>query len=143
MTGEKILYDYAISWLGRWYRWGGDDPGGIDCSGLCIEILTAMGAWPPGKDARAIDLYRHFATRADRGRLGLGALCFYGKSLDAISHVGFALDRHFILEAGGGGASTVNAEIAAKQNAMVRVRPVLHRADFLEALMPRYKYLSG
>ena len=43
---QKAVLDYAYSFLGTPYRWGGDDPlTGIDCSGLALEVLKAAGIY--------------------------------------------------------------------------------------------------
>ena len=78
------LYDFALSFWGRSYIWGGDGSadyeGGVDCSGLLQLILETARLDPPG-DQTADSLYRHFLEEG-RGTLnhgGLGALVFYGE----------------------------------------------------------------
>lgn len=40
---RKIATKVAWSFIGKWYKWGGDDPSGFDCSGFVIEILIGYG----------------------------------------------------------------------------------------------------
>jgi cell wall-associated NlpC family hydrolase len=36
-----VALEYAWTFLGTWYSWGGDDPSGIDCSGFTGEVMQA------------------------------------------------------------------------------------------------------
>lgn len=137
-----LLYDYAISMLGKPYIWGGDDPiRGFDCSGLAIEILTAFGVLPKGYDTTAHGLYLRFK---DTSRVilsaELGDLAFYGRQ-DRITHVGFCMDNHFMIEAGGGGSKTKTEQDAADQNAYIRIRPIRSRKDLIG--FSRIDYSAG
>jgi cell wall-associated NlpC family hydrolase len=134
----KLLYDYALSFLGQPYRWGGDDPiDGYDCSGLVQEILASVGADPAG-DQTAQTLFEYFRRQGRISGPALGALAFYGQNRNAITHVAFCLDRYRVIEAGGGGSKTTTREEAAKQNAFVRVRTFTHRKDLVAIWMPEY-----
>ncbi len=138
----QLTKDYAMRFVGLPYRWGGDDPiNGFDCSGLTIEILQSKGLLPRGFDAPAKGLYNHFLKQAGTvvGLRNLGALAFFGKSINEITHVGFMLDEKRMLEAGGGGSATTNDQTAANQNAFVRVRPLTWRKDLVAILMPNYE----
>src|SRR3990172_6729299 len=117
------LLEYAKSFIGLPYRWGGDDPiEGMDCSGLVQEILASVGMDPPG-DQTAQKLYDHFSLHGKIGVYGeelVGALAFFGPDNKHISHVAFCIDQYRMIEAGGGGSQTKTREDAAKQNAFVR-----------------------
>lgn len=134
----RILYDYAMSFVGQPYRWGGDDPiHGYDCSGLVQEILESCGVDPKG-DQTAQGLYDYFEKRGHWNRIMLGALAFFGKDAKHITHVGFCLDPYRMIEAGGGGSKTKTREDAAKSNAYVRVRPLDSRKDLVAIIRPSY-----
>ncbi len=139
MQPSQVLYDYAMSFAGVLYRWGGDDPTGIDCSGLCIEILQGVGVLPRGFDSTAGGLW-NFAAFAREPKPQLGSLVFFGQPA-AVTHVGFCLNELLMLEAGGGGSKTLTAEDAAKQNAFVRVRPIRGwRSDVVGFRLPTYPW---
>lgn len=142
---DKILYDYAMSFVGLPYIWGGDDPiYGFDCSGLVIELMQSCGLFPHGQDTTAQGLFDYFehgkATYASGA--SFGSLIFYGKSVTKISHVGFALDQYRVLEAGGGGSSTHDQDAAAMRNAYIRIRPIDHRKDRQAILKPFYRVMG-
>ena len=44
----RRFYAYKLAWkyIGKFYKWGGDDPSGFDCSGFVIEILKSVGILP-------------------------------------------------------------------------------------------------
>lgn len=134
---ERIR-EYAFCFVGLPYIWGGDDPiNGFDCSGLAQEILAAFGIKPAG-DNNAQSLYNYFVKNSQPDIFDCGAIAFYGKDLQSISHVAVMIDGLTIIEAGHGGPSTLTREDAIKQNAYVRLRTVKYRGDFLAVLMPRY-----
>ena len=137
---DKVLYDYCLSFLGKPYIWGGDDPIiGYDCSGLVQEILHSVGALDTNDDLTAQGLYDYFEHKAPH-MIGcqFGALVFYGESVLKITHVAFGLDAYRIIEAGGGGRSNINPSDAAANNAFVRIRPVGRRVDKVAVLKPQY-----
>ncbi len=138
----RLLKQYALSFLGKPYHWGGNDPNeGFDCSGLVIEILQSCGMLPHRYDATAQMLYDRF--RDDEIKLGvqmpkLGDLVFFGRSKNHITHVGFMLDSKRMLEAGGGGSNIKSLEDAIKHDAFIRIRPIDVRSDLVAVVKPRY-----
>lgn len=141
---SRIIYDYALQFVGTPYRWGGDSvPAGFDCSGLVLEVLKAAGEWPLKEDTTAQGIFDHFKDRSSHDVRHFASLYFYGASQRAITHVAFGLSPYLLLEAGGGGSATVNRDVAAKQNAAVRIRPVSRfRSDLVAVLLPSYSYIG-
>lgn len=134
-----VLIEYAWKMVGKPYIWGGDDPIlGFDCSGLVIELLKAVGEFPLHMDANAQGLYYHFEAKGKIGHAEMGALVFYGKDLNSITHVSMIIEDGFVLEAGGGGSKTKTVDDAIKQNAFIRVRPLNHRQDIVAIIYPPY-----
>lgn len=110
--------------------WGGDDPSGIDCSGLVQECLKSVGKNPPGGDKTADDIYRAMLNDRSKIRPTKGAILFFGTD-DRITHIAIAIDNAFMIEAGGGGSNTKSEKAAWAQNAWVRVRPIDSRPDLV------------
>lgn len=134
----RLLVEYAMTFVGQPYRWGGDDSiDGFDCSGLAQELLASVGMDPPG-DQTAQALYNHFERQGERNVYLAGALAFYGQSVTKITHVAMLVDQYRVVEAGGGGSKTLSKADAASQNAYVRLRPVNHRKDLIAVIRPLY-----
>lgn len=134
---QATFVQSCLTFLGLPYIWGGDDPiKGFDCSGLAQELLAMIGLDPVG-DQTAQGLYHHFKSRSVEGPRQAGTLCFYGSSIQKITHVAVLIDDLTIIEAGGGGSKTVDAESAARQNAYVRLRPFNHRKDLIAVVTPK------
>lgn len=129
------LIEYAKSFVGTPYKWGGQNPNGMDCSGLVIEILDSVGAAPDGcRTAQQLhDFHKGFPQRR-----GAGVLAFFGKDAKSIHHVGFMIDEVRMIESAPGGANIETKEDADKANAFVRIRPYFRRNDFLAGYSPIY-----
>lgn len=128
--GQALLY--ARAFIGQPYRWGGDDPiHGFDCSGLVIEILTAVGILPHRYDATASQL---LATLTALGAVTLesvkpGAVVFFRNTAGDLIHVELGIEAGLMLGASGGGSSTDDIEDAAAKNAFVKIRPAGYRLE--------------
>lgn len=135
----KLLIEYAKTFLGINYLWGGNTPmGGMDCSGFIQEVLVSVNMDPPGRQ-NAQQLYDHFSMRAvSSGNMEAGALVFYGKSRDEVSHVAMLINPHQVIEAGGGGGNVRDVSSAIKEQAFIRIRPFGHRKDVIDILLPNY-----
>lgn len=134
----QLLKEYALSFVGIPYKWGGSHPvEGYDCSGLVQELLASAGIDPPG-DQTAQALFNHFEKNATWNARSLGSLAFFGASVSSISHVAMLLDPYRMIEAGGGGSKTLTPADAVRDNAFVRVRLVSSRRDLVAVLKPNY-----
>lgn len=138
MEIKKIIEAYALSFLQKPYIWGGDDFLGVDCSGLCVEILKAAGVFV-GDDMNAQALWNHYGKLPARP-VDFGALLFFGKSAAEITHVTFALSSTHYLGAEGGRSTTTSVEQAAKDNAFVKVRPIAYRGKPVAVAFPPYPW---
>ncbi len=139
-----MLIDYAMQFVGKPYKYGGNNPmqGGMDCSGYVCEIFRFAGVVGNKEDLTASGLYLKFEHTGTHGIRGPGVLAFFGPSLTNITHVAFMVDAYRILEAGGGDSSTDTIEEAAARNAMVRGRTLAYRGDLVGTLKPRYSTIG-
>ena len=109
---------------------------GYDCSGLVQELYAMVGA-DPEFDQTAQLLYDHFKDKSITGPRDTGALVFYGRDINSITHVGMIIEGQTIIEAGGGNSKTLDLNAAGLQNAYVRLRPFNRRSDVVAVLMPK------
>lgn len=118
----------ALSYLGTFYSWGGDDPSGFDCSGLVIEILKSVGCLPREGDWTAHQLAVVFSDVAvdapDEGCL----VFWWDAAGKKIVHVEYCLNAYLAIGASGGGSKTRTMADAIKHNAFVKIRPIASRA---------------
>jgi cell wall-associated NlpC family hydrolase len=143
MTFQVIL-NYAYSFLGTPYRWGGDDPmTGIDCSGLALEVLKAAGIYKGSFDTTAQGIHDDLIKRGlavVTKQPDVLCLAFYGKSGKEITHVGVCVSPTHMIEAGGGGSKVIDLKTASDANAYVRIRPLDHRSDIVSVLEVNYPW---
>lgn len=88
------VIDYLINTP---YLWGGKSNWGIDCSGLSQLLMLSQNIILPRDAYQQADL----GDTISFGNHQLGDLAFFGKSRNAITHVGFILDANTILHAYG------------------------------------------
>ena len=125
MSPRDLALRVAWHYLGTPYRWGGDDPSGLDCSGLVIEVLQSAGVFPRGQDTTADGLMRKYEPKAAPEPADL---IFWRTSGSRAFHVGIVIDpRTHYLGAEGGGSRTKTEGDAWAQNAYVCVRPIASR----------------
>lgn len=121
---REAIVLYAHKFLALPYEWGGDGRKnkGFDCSGLILEVLWSVGLMKGVKDATAQDIYSNFKLKNDGIHIQQhGNLIFFGKGLNAITHIGITINSFQYIEAGGGDSTNVAG--------MVRIRPLSHRSD--------------
>jgi cell wall-associated NlpC family hydrolase len=81
---------FALGQLGAPYRWGGDGPGGFDCSGLTRAAYRAAGITLPRSAQAQFNAGPPFGP--DRP-IQAGDLVFFGAGASAVSHVGLVVGR--------------------------------------------------
>lgn len=129
MTQRELYLKILWQYYGTPYRWGGDDPSSIDCSGLKVEALQSVGILARGEDASADMLYRMFPAIM-RHELEPGDLVFWLNSRAKAIHVGSVIENiGYYMGAEGGGSSTQTLADAWGGNAFVKVRPIESRGD--------------
>lgn len=130
------LYQLALNDRGIWYKWGGNTPFGIDCSGYVVKELKCIGLLPEHYDGTSRDLYDLYKKYIVKEPF-VGCLVFYGQP---VNHVMICLDNMFAIGAINGGKHLKKNVItiqtwfqwliaAVKSNAFVEVRPINYRKD--------------
>ena len=120
--------DYIKRYSGLWYKWGGDDPKGFDCSGLAIEFLKAAGLLPRKFDTTAQGLWERYQTHEVK-EPSRGCLVFWhGGNKDKAIHVEIMLNSQQAIGASGGGSKTQTESDAMRDNAFIKVRTIKSRS---------------
>jgi len=141
MGKRRIVTEYALRLCGTPYKWGGETPlDGFDCSGFAQECLRAVGLQPP-RDMTSAELRTHFQsftiakpTKDSVVDIPPCALVFYGRT--RITHVGVSIGHGLMVEAGGGTSKTNTLKDAIRDEAFVRIRPILRRNDLVAVVDP-------
>lgn len=137
---RELFLSVLWSFQGTLYRWGGDDPSGVDCSGLMVEGLHAVGAIGMSVDLAANSIFTGFQKfyRAEPVR---GAMAFWrrpgGKRM---IHVEGCLDAHYSIGARGGGSATTDVDAAVIANAFVKVSPIFGRSAELAGFIDLFTH---
>lgn len=131
MTERERFVAYAMTFLHQWYRWGGDDPSGFDCSGFVIECCKAWGLLPRHGDWTADGLWRRWKEDQETYEIvpRAGCLVFFGAH--SATHIEIAINSWQTIGASGGGSRTLTIEDAIRDNAFIKVRPINSRSDLL------------
>ena len=91
--GAAGVLDYAASYLGTPYAYGGSGPGGFDCSGFTSYVFKHFGI----NLSRSADAQYANGTPVTQAELQPGDLVFFRCNGGKIDHVGiFVSDRTFI-----------------------------------------------
>lgn len=112
-------------YIGKWYRWGGDDPDGFDCSGLAMEYLKSLGVMSRKSDFNAQQIAEKMTTSRSLADYNFGDLIFFGTDRTHITHVEICVSKYLSIGASGGGSKTITAADAARDNAWIKIRPII------------------
>jgi len=131
MTQREIALQVAFRYLGQWYKWGGDDPQGFDCSGFIIECFKSAHMLPREGDWTAASLAEFFRDAPKIQAVNMlkpGHIVFWG-SPPRYVHIEMVYENYgggrvVTIGASGGGSRTVNESDAIRDNAFIKIRPV-------------------
>lgn len=124
-TKRRQILDYALSWEGTLYQWGGDcahNPGhyGFDCSHFVWTVYEKFGLM--NKYMVSKDIYKSFCIPIEEKDLKAGDLVFYSndEQPENIRHVGIYAEGGTVISAMG------NSEITSIGEARKRKKAVVH-----------------
>ena len=91
------LEEIALSFLNSPYLWGGKTKFGTDCSGFVQSVFKIYGKILPR------DSYQQalIGTEVNLENSKAGDLAFFGKKIDAITHVGIVISNKRIIHSSG------------------------------------------
>jgi cell wall-associated NlpC family hydrolase len=117
--GAGAAVAYATAQLGTPYRWGGEGPGGFDCSGLVQAAYAVVGIRLPRVAQQQYDT----GPRLPAGMPLLpGDLVFFGTSPTHVTHVGMVVSPGLMVDAPYTGA-VVRIEPYARPTYLGATRP--------------------
>lgn len=126
---REFIVNLAMKFQGIPYIWGGSNPHvGFDCSGFIIWILQVFNVLPSGDWTAAG--FRSIFVVTDNPQPG--DLVLYGKP--NITHIMMYTGNNTCIGGSGGDHTTVDEKSAKAKNAMVKIKPVGYRSDFVEFL---------
>lgn len=127
---RELALQYAWKYLGTWYKWGGDDPDGFDCSGFMVEVLTGVGLLPRRSDFNAQQLFNKFSKNKVEVPYE-GCLVYWGKDNRSVIHVEMMINERIAIGASGGTSKTINVQTAIEHNAFIKIRDCFTRSQLL------------
>jgi phage-related protein len=103
-VGGGSILQYAKTFLGTPYVWGGGEPGGFDCSGLVQYVLNHFGIHAP----RTAAMQQKWASTESRAAALPGDQVFWG---NPAHHTAFFMGGNKMLEAPHTGANVMVADL--------------------------------
>ena len=118
------IVEYAKTFLGIYYQWGGNYPEGssygLDCSHFTYQVMKKFGlmnSYLVSADQA------NYVKKISRSELQPGDLIFYkSKSSGKVVHVTIYLGNNQIIGANGGDSSVTSLAIAKEKNAKVKIQ---------------------
>lgn len=123
--GVRLVRE-ARRYLGTPYRWGGDGPGGFDCSGFIVYLLSRLGYPIPDRARTASQLFARVGRSVSYGELRPGDLVFFTTYRPGASHVGIYL----------GGGKFIHASSARSRVTINDLSKGYYRRRFVGARRP-------
>ena len=100
LSSRAAVARIAVAQVGTPYRWGGDSPGGFDCSGLVLYSYRKVGLTNLPHSASGLE---QIAARVALSELEPGDLLFFRLAGYKTSHVGIYVDEGEFVHAPSGG----------------------------------------
>ena len=130
ISKRELAIKYLWTFLGTFYSWGGEGPGGMDCSGLVSEIMQGVGIIGRSERLTAQMFWDRFQMKQVKEPCA-GCLVFWhsADNPDKIIHIEMCIDEVHAIGSSGGGSKTITKEDAIRQNAFVKIRPIYSRPN--------------
>lgn len=118
---ENQIIDYAKRFIGVPYNYKEND-----CSAFICEILKAFGVIPWNSNLNSRLLFEGLSKKYFYSKLEPCSLLFFSKNgeISGINHVSMAVDKNFMIEAGGGDSSTNETILDIRSGSFIRIRPI-------------------
>ncbi len=133
---------YVYSMQGIPYIYGGENPSvGLDCSALIKKGLQYCGIVPENRDFSAQMLYDYLMAKSFQScEPSEDCVLFFSpaNSLNDIKHVALAISPLDMLEAAGGGRTTLTPEQAIELDARVQMSKISRRSDLVASIKVTY-----
>ncbi len=125
-TTRNQIVEYAKTFQGVYYQWGGNYPEGssygLDCSHFTYQVFKKFGLM---KSYMVSADQANYVTKIKRSELKPGDLVFYkSKSSGKVVHVAIYIGNGQIIGANGGDSSVTSIAIAKKKNAKVKIQSI-------------------
>lgn len=113
----------------KWYDWGGQGPGGVDCSGLVVEGLRACGVFANKQDMSADMIWNTYKGDYDCEHPKAGSIVFWFNNNGKAIHTAVAVGPYHCIGANGGDSDITDSTIAELEGAFVKYRPINYRTE--------------
>lgn len=113
----------------KWYDWGGQGPGGVDCSGLVVEGLRACGIFANKQDMTADTIWHTYKELYFVEMPRAGSIIFWFNKGDRAIHTAVAVGPYHCIGANGGDRDITDSTIAELEGAFIKYRPINYRSE--------------
>lgn len=124
MNRREYFVHVIEGYRGTPYKWGGDDPLGVDCSGLLNEAAPLVGLLGAKEDRTAEGWYQHSTPVVDPKQALPGDLLFWKNAAGKVTHVemfrAWVEGKVVAIGASGGDSRTLTIADAEKADAFVK-----------------------
>ena len=107
--GQQIA-DYACSFKGSRYVYGGMSPSGFDCSGLVTYVYKQYGI---SVTRNASGQYRDNGVHIDKSNLYPGDLVFFSRNGNSVTHVGIYIGNNKFVHASGSRVGVIISDLGS------------------------------
>ncbi len=126
---RRIFLETVRAYHLKWYDWGGQGPGGVDCSGLVVEGLRACGLLANRQDMSADTMWRTYRAKYAVPAPREGCVIFWFNKSGRAIHTAVGVGPQHCIGAHGGDSDITDSTIAESEGAFVKYRPIYYRTE--------------